>query len=77
MILISSLQTNYLNTKLIRAIDLLAKICHYIPKFILKTLYYALFNSHLIYVCQIWGQKETNVWKTSSVTKESNENSQF
>ena len=63
MILISSLQTNYLNTKLIRAIDLLAKICHYIPKFILKTLYYALFNSHLIYVCQIWGQKEIMIRK--------------
>ena len=63
MILISSLQTNYLNTKLIRAIGLLAKIYHYIPKFILKTLYYALFNSHLIYVCQMWEQKETMIRK--------------
>ena len=32
-------------------------------KFPLRTLYYALFNSHLIYACQIWGQKETMVRK--------------
>ena len=50
--------TNNLNTELNRAIGLLIKICHYIPKFILRTLYYALFNSHLIYACQILGQKK-------------------
>ena len=55
--------TNNVNTKLSRAIGLLAKIRHYSPKFILKTLYYALFNSHLIYACQIWGPKEAVVRK--------------
>ena len=55
--------TNNLNTKLNRAIILLAKIRHYIPKFLPRTLYYTLFNSHLIYPCQIWRQKETMVIK--------------
>ena len=50
-------------TQLNRAIDLLAKIRYYIPKFLLRTLYYILFNSHLIYACQIWRQKETMVRK--------------
>ena len=36
---------------------------HYIPKCLLRTLYYALFNSHLIDACQIWEQKETMVRK--------------
>ena len=30
----------------------------YIPKFLLKTIYYSIFNSHLIYACQVWGQNE-------------------
>ena len=28
---------------------------HYTPKYLLKTIYYSLFNSHLIYASQIWG----------------------
>ena len=50
---------NILSARLNRAVGLLSKIRHYVPKFLLRTLYYALFNSHLIYACQIWGQKET------------------
>ena len=45
--------------KLSRAIGVLSKICHYVPKFLLKTIYYSIFNSHLIYACQVWGQNET------------------
>ena len=41
---------------------LLAKIRHSISKFVLKTLYYGLFNLHLIYACQIWGQKGLTSW---------------
>ena len=37
--------------KLNRAIDILSKIRHYVPKFLLKTIYYSLLNSHLIYAC--------------------------
>ena len=43
-------------TKLNIAIGLLSKIRHYAPKSILKTIYFSLFNSHLIYACQIWRQ---------------------
>ena len=47
--------------KLNRAVGLLAKRRHYIPKFLLKTIYYSFFNSHLIYACQIWGQTKTDL----------------
>ena len=46
---------NTLIPKRNRAIGLLAKIRHYTPKHLLKTIYYSLFNSHLIYACQILG----------------------
>ena len=46
--------------KLNRAIDLLAKIRHYTPKYLLKTIYYSLFNSHLIYASQIWQQSKSD-----------------
>ena len=42
--------------KLKRANGMLCKTRHYIPAEDLKTLYYAIFSSHLIYGCQIWGQ---------------------
>ena len=50
--------TNNLNTKLNRANGVLAKTHHYVPKFLLRTLYCALFNSRLIYACQIWDKKK-------------------
>ena len=36
---------------------MLAKVRHYVPHNTLLNIYYAIFNSHLIYGCQIWGQK--------------------
>ena len=42
--------------KLKRANGMLCKARHYIKHDDLKTLYYAIFSSHLIYGCQIWGQ---------------------
>ena len=45
--------------KLNRTIELLSKVKHYMPKFTSKMIYYSLFNSHLIYASQIWGQKKT------------------
>ena len=42
------------------SIGLLSKIRHYVPKHLLRTLYYSLFNSHLIYACEIWGQNQIN-----------------
>ena len=38
---------------------MLCKARHYVPKDELKTLYYAIFSSHLTYGCQIWGQVTT------------------
>ena len=48
-----------LEKKLSRSIGLLSIIRHYIPKFLLKTIYYSIFNSHfLIYGCEVWGQNQ-------------------
>ena len=49
-----------LEKKLSRSIGLLSKIRHYAPKFRLKTIYYSIFNSHLIYGCHVWGQNQNN-----------------
>ena len=48
--------------KLNRAVGLLSKIKHYSPKSLLKTIHYSLFNSYLIYACQIWGQSKTELF---------------
>ena len=45
-----------LTKKLKRANGMLCKARHYINLDDLKTLYYAIFSSHLMYGCQIWGQ---------------------
>ena len=50
-----------LEEKLSRSIGLLSKIRHYVPKFLLKTIYYSIFNSHLIYGCEVWSQNQNNV----------------
>ena len=44
-----------LSTKLKRANGMLCKARHYISSDELRTLYYAIFSSHLN-ACQIWGQ---------------------
>ena len=49
-----------LEKKLSRSIGLLSKIRHYVPKFLLKTIYYSIFNSHLIYGCEVWDQNQNN-----------------
>ena len=50
-----------LEEKLSRKIGLLSKIIHYVPKCLLKTIYYSIFNSYLIYGCEVWGQNQNNV----------------
>ena len=37
--------------KFTRAIGILSKIHHYVPKFLLKTIFYSIFNFHLICAC--------------------------
>ena len=40
--------------KLNRPIGILSKIRHHVHKFLLKTIYYSIFNSHLIYACYLF-----------------------
>ena len=49
-----------LGKKLSRSIGLLSKIRHYVPKHLLRTIYFSIFNSHLIYACEIWGQSQNS-----------------
>ena len=51
-----AIHCNNLAKTLRRANGMLCKARHYIPSEDLKTLYYAIFSSHLTYGCQIWGQ---------------------
>jgi len=57
----------FLNAKLNRANNLLALSRHYLPQNLMRQLYYAQFNSHLAYGCQIWGQQ--NITKTITLQK--------
>ena len=45
--------------KLNRANSLLAKLRYYVHSKLLKTIYSAIFESHLRYGCQLWGQAQT------------------
>ena len=47
---------NTLKHKHNRANGILAKLRHYISIDTLRTIYYAFFDSHMRYACQIWGQ---------------------
>ena len=58
---------NSLLIKLSRAASLLSKIQHCVPKFLSRTIYFSIFNSHLIYTCQIWDQKENTIKKLSEI----------
>ena len=42
---------NSLITKLSTAVGLLSKIRYYVPKYLLRTIYFSIFNSHMIYTC--------------------------
>ena len=50
-----------LEKKLTRSIGLLLKIRHKVLKFLLRTIYYSVFNSHLFYGCEVWGHNQNNV----------------
>ena len=49
-------QINFLKQKLNRANGILAKLRHHLPSVILRTVYCCLFDTHLRYACQVWGQ---------------------
>ena len=46
-----------------RAIGRLSKVRPYTLKFLLQTIYYSLFNSHLIYASQIGGHVKTKLFQ--------------
>ena len=48
-----NLDLNLIKSKLNRAIGLLYKFRHYLSKFVLETLCYTIFHSHLKFACQI------------------------
>lgn len=64
--------------KLYQAVSLLSKIRHHTSKHLLKSIQFWLFNSHLIYGCQIRGQEHSNELKTNrNTTRESNKNNKI
>ena len=50
-----------LEKKLSCSIGLLSKTRHYVSLHLLQTIYYSIFNSNLIYACEIWGQNQNNL----------------
>ena len=51
----------FLKQKLNRANGILAKLGHHLPSDILKTVYYSLFDTHVRYAWQIWGQSNSDI----------------
>ena len=49
-------QFEQLASKLSRANGIMAKLRHFVPQPVLKTIYYAIFHSHLSYASIVWGQ---------------------
>ena len=63
---------NHMDTvklKVKRANGLLAKLKHYVNPTLLRTIYYAIFEPHLQYGCQLWGQAQTQCYKILKKSK--------
>ena len=58
---IFSSHLNIKKYKLNRANGVLAKLSHHVPNDLPKTIYYSVFNSHMIYACQVWGQSKNRL----------------
>ena len=56
LVYISFSKKKTMKQKLSRAIGMLAKIRHYVPRNTLRNIYFAIFNSHLLYGSQVWNQ---------------------
>ena len=48
---------NEVAAKLRKANGMLSKIRHYVPTNTLRSIYFAIFDSHIKYACPVWGQK--------------------
>ena len=42
---------NHLSHKFVKANAMLCKLCHYVNEATIKSIYYAIFHSHLLHVC--------------------------
>ena len=58
--------------KLNRANGLLAKLSHYINSILLRTIYYAIFESHLRYRCHLWEQTQAQTQVLQKIEKKQN-----
>ena len=45
---------NHLSRKLVKANAILCKLCRYVNEATIKSIYYTIFHSHLLYVCTAW-----------------------
>jgi hypothetical protein len=48
-----------ISVKLRRANGAISRLRHFLPRSILINIYHAIFNSHLSYACQLWGQYDS------------------
>ena len=55
--------------KLNRAKGILAKLRYYVSANTLKTIYYALFDSHMRYAYHIWGQRHSKTFDMIQTTQ--------
>ena len=53
-----------LTNKLNRANGMLSKVRHFVPKEELKSIYHAIFSSHISYNCVVWGQDNNSAYIT-------------
>ena len=60
---------DHLSTKLRRSNGILSKLRHFVPQTILKTLYFAIFHSHLTYAITVWGQSLTQNSRVGKLQK--------
>ena len=47
---------NHLSYKLVKSNAMICKLCHYVNEATIKSICYAIFHSHLLYLCTAWGQ---------------------
>ena len=52
---------NTIKYKLNRTNGILAKLRHYVTSDLLKAIYYSVFDSHMRYACQVWGQSKSRL----------------
>ena len=50
------LRSGAFSHKLVKINAMVCKLCHYVNETTIKSIYYAIFHSHLSYVCTAWGQ---------------------